>query len=109
MKKTTKAQRLRARAVLLGPTFRPVVDRLDGQEGSPAAVAMASTVIAAIDPEPERIVHWPEAIHMAGLSRSAIKLRMASDTFPARVSLDGRRGGWKLSALRQWLRERQSL
>jgi len=103
---TKKVKRVRARAVLVGPVFQPVVDKLDAG----ADPALVSTVIDVLDPVPDRIIRWPEVIRLAGLSKSTIVRKMKAGTFPRAVSLGGtgRRPavGWHLSEVRAWLRTR---
>ncbi len=102
---TDKKKRVRARAVLVGPVFQPVVDKLDAG----ADPALVSTVIDVLDPVPDRIIRWREVIQLAGLSKSTIVRKMEAGTFPKSVILGrGRRPavGWHLSEVRAWLRTR---
>lgn len=50
-----------------------------------------------------KIMRLPEVIHMTGLSRSTIYLRMAKGSFPLTISLGERAVGWLLSDIEEWL------
>ena len=50
-----------------------------------------------------KIMRLPEVIHMTGLSRSTIYLRMAKGSFPLTSSLGERAVGWLLSDIEEWL------
>ncbi len=80
----TKQRRVRARVIQLGPTFQPVADKLDAK--APAeAVALASTFVDHIHPEPNRRVRVATVMEKTGYSRPHI-IRMADDpehAFPA--------------------------
>jgi len=49
------------------------------------------------------ILRLPNVINRTGLSRSSIYLRMASNEFPASISLGGRAVGWLESDINQWI------
>ena len=105
MKPPTKRQRVRARAILVGPVFQPIVDALDrGASGA----AVASTIIDTIDAEPEKIVRMPEAVQRCGLHEDTIKAHMKRGTFPQwhRIEGTGRAKGWHSWEINGWLRAR---
>ena len=104
---TSKRKRVRARAVLVGDVFKPVVDKLDA---GASAEAIASTVVDIVDADEDRLVRLPEVMRLTGLSKSTIGRKMGRGTFPRSVSLGGtgRRPhvGWHLRDVRAWLRTR---
>ena len=104
---TTKKKRVRARAVLVGDVFKPIVDKLDA---GASAEAIASTVVDIVDADEDRLVRLPEVMRLTGLSKSTIGRKMGRGTFPRSVSLGGtgRRPhvGWHLREVRAWLRTR---
>ncbi len=104
---TSKRKRVRARAVLVGDVFKPVVDKLDA---GASAEAIASTVVDIVDADEDRVVRLPELLHLTGLSKSTIYRKIGRGTFPYPVSLGGtgRRPhvGWFLREVRAWLRTR---
>lgn len=102
-----KARRVRARIVLLGDTFRPVVDKLDAG-ASPETVALASTMADVVHPGPDRIIRMAEVKRLTGLSRSTIlrKANNPDDDFPSAKRLGESARGWQLWAVLDWLRAR---
>ncbi len=101
-----KQKRVRARAILVGDTFRPVVAKLDDPNATKEA--LASTVIDVIKPRPERIIRMAEVRHLTGLSRSSVlrKADSTDDDFPSAVRLGESSRGWHLWEILDWVRER---
>ncbi len=104
---TSKKKRVRARAVLVGDVFKPIVEALDSG-ASPEAIV--STVVDLVDADEDRNIRLPEVMRLTGLSKSTIGRKMEAGTFPRSVSLGGtgRRPhvGWHLREVRAWLRTR---
>ena len=104
---TQKQKRVRARVVLLGDTFRPVVDKL-GPKASAKTVALASTMVDHIHQEPNRVVRMAEAKDLTGLSRSSLIRKAADpkDDFPAAIRVGKSSRGWHLWEVLDWIRGR---
>ena len=104
---TAKKKRVRARAVLVGDVFRPIVDKLDS---GASAEAIVSTITDIVDADEDRLLRLPEVMQMCGLGRETIYARMKRGEFPRSVALGGtgRRPavGWHLREVRAWLRGR---
>lgn len=102
----TKKQRVRARVILLGDVFQPVVDKIDA---GASAEALASTLVDLVDRDDDELVRWATVIKLSGLSKSTINRLEAAGDFPQRVILGkGRRPavGWHLREVRAWVRRR---
>lgn len=50
-----------------------------------------------------KILRLPEVIEKTGFSRGTIYLRIATESFPAAISLGGRAVGWVESELDDWI------
>jgi prophage regulatory protein len=53
-----------------------------------------------------RILRLPEVMHLTGLARSTVYLRIAEGDFPKQIRLGPRTVGWSSDAIEQWLEER---
>ncbi len=100
----TERQRVRARAVLAGPAFAPIVAALDARV---SAEDLVEVVLDMIDAEPNRIVRLPEVLRLTGLSKSNLYRRIKAGTFPTPHGLGGTGFrppvGWYLWEIRTWI------
>ena len=105
---TTEKKRVRARRILVGDTFKPLVDKLDA---GASAEALASTIVDIVDADEDRLVRLPEVLYLTGLSRSSIlrKADSTEDDFPSALRLGKSARGWHLWEVRSWLRTRAKI
>lgn len=54
--------------------------------------------------DPDRILRITSVLKRTGLSRSALYRRIEKGTFPEQVQISDRCVGWRLSAVKAWLR-----
>jgi len=52
-----------------------------------------------------RILRLPEVLHLTGMSRSSLYLRISEGKFPAQTPLGGRSVGWDSLAVERWIKE----
>ena len=102
---TPERKRVRARLILMGDVFKPIVEALDSG-ASPEAIV--STLVDIVDADEDRVVRMAEAKYLTGLSRSSLIRKSADpkDDFPSAVRLGVSSRGWHLWEVRSWLRTR---
>ena len=106
---TTRRQRLRAQALLLGPDFAPIIEAFDA--GASAEDLLAAFLLAWDPYGADRFVRLPEVLHLTGLARATLYRMQKDGKFPKAISLDGGAEaegsvGWEMSAIRKWMRTR---
>lgn len=55
----------------------------------------------------DRVIRKPELCELIGLCESTIRLHEIAGTFPRRIKIGPRAVGWRLSAIENWLANRE--
>ncbi len=102
---TREMKRVRARLILMGDMFKPIVEALDSG-ASPEAIA--SIIVDIVDADEDRLIRMREVVYLTGLSRPSVirKADNPKDDFPSAMRLGISARGWHLWEVRSWLRTR---